>query len=497
MKKLLAMLVIMMAFSGVFAQLQVVKQKQITVEKHFEFFKSEEINENPSTYKHVYNLGEKGFLFVNEFQSKENRNSNTWKFTLYDLQLEVLWSKEVEIEQLTTVSMNTFEGGINLITTDYSYGLRPRADKFHLIKITHDGIISEKTIDLDKEVVLYGKSFVQDACYYAVQTKKDDAILKFDFSTFTMSQNLIKIPENALIIDQNNDGKNIYYRVRSLKKNIDYDAIYTIEDGVVTDKVVLERTNYNDIELIKIVQSDSLHKFALMSKMDARFGSGSSSSGDDVEKQYYISSLNGLSAKSFHPVDKATSDILTKNSTLKIKNKALANSFTGKYKLRDSHYLISNCIRIKDKNILVFEKSQQIYFETSGAYADAGYLITNVIVWCINDEGVLEWSKNFECGNVSPFMEPKISAVKYDDNSIALAGFFDEKLSIKILSTSGELLENTAAKKNTTANVVQTDYTGYNFMNLHKDTFLMWGLEGKSTDKNSLNIGFKIVELDK
>ncbi len=496
MKKLLVMLVITMAFSGAFAQLQVVKQKQIAIEKRSNILGGEQDEGSAETLKNVYNLGENGFIFVNESQSKEKKSNSTWTFTSYNLQLDVLWSKEIELDQLMKVSMSTFEGGINIIATDFSYGIRPKADKFHLIKITHDGIISEKTIDLDKEVVLYGKTFVQDACYYAVQRKKDDAILKFDFSTLSMSQNLINTPESTVIIDQNSDGKNIYYRVRSLKKSLDYDAIYTIEDGVATDKMVLERTNDNDIERLQIIQSDSLHKFVLMSKMDAYYDF--SNMGNDVDKQYYIANLNGLGAKSFHMVDKVTSNILTQNSTLQIKNKTLANSFTGKYKLRDSRYLISNCIRIKDKNILVFEKSQEIFYETYGAYADAGYLITNIIVWCINDEGVLEWSKNFECENVSPFMEPKISAVKYDDNSFALAGFFDEKLSIKILSTNGELIENTSTKKSTNnASVVQTDYTGYNFVNLHNDTFLMWGLEGKSTNKNSLNIGFKIVELDK
>jgi hypothetical protein len=487
MKKLLAMLVILMAFSGAFAQLQVVKQKQITVETRWKFLEN----------KHVYNLGEKGFIFVNEFESKNKSSDYTWKFTLYNNEAETVWTKEIDLNENLTVRISPFEGGLCAITSNMKGSIGNKSDEFIMLKISMDGAIEKKLIQLDESVQIGEIIFINDACYVNATFKKDDAILKFDFSTFTMSKNLIKIPENTVIIDQNSDGKNIYYRVRSLKKNIDYDAIYTIEDGVVTDKVVLERTNYNDIQLIKIVKSDSLHKFALMCKMDARFGNGSYYSGDEVEMQYYISSINGLSAKSFHPVDKATSDLLTKNSTLKIKNKALANSFTGKYKLNNSHYLISNCIRIKDKNILVFEKNQQIYFETSGAYADAGYLITNVIVWCINDEGILEWSKNFECENVSPFMEPKISAVKYDDNSIALAGFFDEKLSIKIFSTSGELLENTTAKKNTTANVVQTDYTGYNFFNLHKDTFLMWGLEGKSTNKNSLNIGFKIVELEK
>jgi len=217
----------------------------------------------------------------------------------------------------------------------------------------------------------------------------------------------------------------------------------------------------------------------------------------DLNRQCYIANLNNLNTKSFHAVNQATSDALTKNSALKIKNKTLANSFTGKYKLRDSRYLISNCLRIKDKNILVFEKSQEIFYETYGAFADAGYLITNVIVWCINDEGILEWSKNFECENISPFMEPKISAVKYDENSFVLAGFFDEKPSVKILSSNGEIVENTSTKKIANSNLIQTDFTGYNFVNLYKDTFLMWGIEGKNTNKSNLNIGFKIVELEK
>lgn len=477
-------IMLLLASSSLFSQLKVVNQGQTIVKNS---------NEKIS----VISVEGKGFLVYQKQENEGKRGLTSWQFTLFNSNIEKIWDKVVELdEEMYSYLIGTYNGGVNLIAYNgFTSMEQSKADEFVMVNITFEGELTQKSFKLEDKVELFDGVFINDACYFDVFMDDNDYIMKFDFSTLSMSKNSFKTPDNTIIPERYSDGKYMYCRVRSLKKSLNYDALYTIEDGVVMDKVLMERTDDDDIEQIKVINSDSLHKFILMTKMNTRYGALIRE--ENPERQCYIAKLDDFGKGIIHKVDKATSDILTKDRDIKIKNSLLANSFTGKYKLYRGEYQLTNCIRIKNKNILVFEKYQEIYNENSEFKTTIGYLYTNFIMWCVNDEGVLEWSKNFECENVSPFIEPKISAVPYNENSFALFGFFNSDYSYKIISEDGTMVKDTQEEKTVTnAKTIQTEAVGYNTLNLQNGKFLVWGVNAnnKSGKKKDLPLELMTIE---
>lgn len=484
MKKIGLLFVLLLTFSSMFAQLKVINQQQLKV---------------TSSHKEcsIISLGENGFVVYEEKKTSDDLIKIL--FTSFNSKLEKVWDKEVSFdEDMYTYLIGSDHDGIYLIAYNSVSMtiLNDKADEFMMVNISNDGELSQKKIKFDKKIELYKGVFINNACYFDVFMEKKGYMLKFDFSSMSMSKNIFKIPENTVIPDRFSFGNTLYFRVRSLKKSINYDALYSIEDGVVVDKVLMERTDEDDIEKVNVIETDSLHQFVLITKMDSRFGSLMPD--ENPERQCYIANMDNFSKGVIHKVDKATSDVFTKDRGVKIQNGPLANTFTGKYKLYKGKYLLSSSIRVQDKNIFVFEKYQEMYLENSNSYTTVGYLFTNVIVWCVNDEGVLEWSKNYECENISPFEKSKISAKPHIDNSFVLFGFFNSDYSYKIISEKGAVIKDTQEEKTVTnAKTLQTELVGYNTLKLNKGTFLIWSIiqNNKKEKKQDLDLELMSIEI--
>jgi hypothetical protein len=171
---------------------------------------------------------------------------------------------------------------------------------------------------------------------------------------------------------------------------------------------------------------------------------------------------------------------------------------------------------------VVFDKYQKVYSKHSTysyktktdqiVYVFEAYYYTNTILWCFNDDGEIEWTKNFGYDIVSPYYHEKTCARPCKDNTIALIGHFDNELSYKTISLDGEVIEGTE-NQNVMNKGKFVDVKQFNnsITHLYDNTYLVWGNDddnkssagGKDSDKEkkkknkkTVNMMFKIVEFE-
>jgi hypothetical protein len=524
MKKFIAIFVILAMCSISFAQLQVVNQKQITINK------GDEIS--------VMELGQKGFVVFTKSNNEDSKKLKDWTFTLYSPDIEAVWEKKLTLDKFQELlTMDSYNGDINIVYYD---GIISQVEIITLVKISAEGEISKKEINLKNKIGIEGAHFINGNCYlisYFLKYKQSalartclnclivpifmgitqptviSEVQKADFSSLTLTSNKIQMPEYGAVTNHTSDGKNIYLRVKSSKKKFPYDAIYNIEDGVVMEKTPIKKVDNTEIEYMNVIIPDSAHKFVLgLSKKEVL---GARKKDDKTFYQYYITNLEKDDIQTINKVDKDISNELFKDRNVSIKNKF----FGTNYLVRGSGDIMSSCFRFNGKNFVVFDKYQKIYSEHTNCngktcytyYVFESYYYTNTIVWCFNDEGDVEWSKNFEYDIVSPYYHAKTCARPYKDNTIALIGHFDNELSYKTLSMDGDVVEGTEKQKVSNKSKF-SDLTQFNnsITHLYENTYLVWGNDddNKSGDDNekskarkkedkkkkTLNLIFKIIE---
>ncbi len=487
MKKLFTTLLFIAIFTVTFAQLQVLNQKQISLKKN------DEIS--------VVEVGKKGFVVIQTTKSEESRKLRTWSFTLYNPELQVDWKKNIDIEKyLEVLASNTYEGTINIILYEPNQ-MGQKADFFVLLKVTEDGTITKKEIELEAKIVVYPGMFVSDCYYFDAIIKKDDVIAKFDFSSMKLTTTPIELPDKTEIFDRTTDGVSIYLRVKSIKKKLPYDAIYTIEDGVVVNKTNIKCADKTNIDFFNVILPDTSRKFVL--GMTSYEYEGERKRDDRTILQMYLTNIEKEDIQTINNVDKKISDEFTNKRDISIKNKFFGQS----YRVDGNRFITSSCFRFNDKNFMVFDKYQIIQVLRSCGknctyWAFEAYYYTNTIIWCFNDDGEVEWSRNFEYDIISPYFHAKTCARPYKDNTIALIGHFNNELSYKTISMDGDVIEGTEKQKVSNRSKF-SELTKFNnsITHLYDNTYLIWGNdddskfgEEKSKSKKELNMIFKIVE---
>jgi hypothetical protein len=199
-----------MAFSSVFAQLTVKNKTQITLSN------DDEIS--------LMEMGKKGFVVIKKTKSEESWKLRTWSYTLYNPDLEVVWTKSMDFEwDLHLLAMTTFDGDINMVyfidndrREEFVDG--QKVGDLTVMKISLDGEVSKNDIEFKDIIRLYRGNFVGGSYYFDATDKKQDVIMKIDFSTLSLSLNRLSLPEKTDIFDRTNDGNLMYFRVSSYKK---------------------------------------------------------------------------------------------------------------------------------------------------------------------------------------------------------------------------------------------------------------------------------------
>jgi len=507
MKKLILFFVLTLVFVGANAQLSVINQTQIALNK------DDEIS--------LMELGKKGFVVIKNTKSEESRKLRTWTFTLYSPQLEVVWTKSMDFErELTILASNTFQDDLNIVYFLDNSGSGQIYDgqkvgDLTVMKITADGEVTKKDIEFKDKIRLYRGNFVQGAYYFDASIKKEDVIMKIDFSTLILSSNKFNLPEKTDVFDRTNDGKNMYFRVSSTKKKIIFDQLYTIEDGVVMEKTPLKRGVDEEFVFMKILKPDSAHRF--MFRLTNREIQAERKRDDKIVYSYSLTNLEKEDIQTVNRIDQKVSDELFIDRKIILKNKF----FSTQYVIRGSGDITSSCFRVKDNNFVVFDKYQKVYSvhtyydsnskSTRTEYVFEAYYYTNTIVWCFNDDGEIEWTKNFEYDIVSPYFHEKTCARPYKNNTIALIGHFDNELSYKTISMDGEVIEGTENQKVLNKNKFnEIKEFNNSITHLYDNTYLVWGNDNdnksgmgenekeikKQKKQKFVNLQFKIVEFE-
>ena len=245
---------------------------------------------------------------------------------------------------------------------------------------------------------------------------------------------------------------------------------------------------------MKIIRPDSTHRFAIA--LSSEEVQGKSKNDDIINYRYFLTNLQKEDIKTNTKIDKELSDQLYEKRDLVIKNNAFSSVLGNAYELTGNSFLISSSFRYKNKNIVVFDKYQRVIDKGGHEFSYAyGYFFTNTVVWCFNDNGEVEWSKNFDYEIYSPYLQPITSSCIYDDN-IAIVGHFNKELSFKTLSLSGELIEGTERQKvkNKDGKIV-ADLVINSIINLNNNIYLDWGFESESNNKRGGNKNISTVVL--
>lgn len=525
MKKLILFFAFTLVFVGANAQLSVINQTQISLNK------DDEIS--------LMELGKKGFVVIKNTKSEEQRKFNTWSFTFYNLQLDEVWSKKTDVENdFIELAKETYDGCIYFILYDPRGGalFSINTQDLTLIKINSEGEISRKDIEFTNKIRLYPGNFIRDAYYCDVTDKKKDydEIYKIDFVSLSYSSNKLDLPDNTNVFERTTDGKNIYFRVKSTKKSLNYDALYTIEDGIVVEKTTMKKKGDDEIDSLKIIMPDTAHRFVLGLSVNEILGERKKD--DLVTYQYFLTNLQEDDIQTINKVNKDFSDQLYNKRDISVIHSALYKLISNSsYYLMGDYTLISSCFRHNGKNFIIFDKYQTLmertissttdfsrnstgmqkgyssgyYHSNTGNYTKTrtrselvGYLFTNSVVWCFNDDGVVEWSQNFDYAIISPNKKAITSAGPYDEDKIAIVGHFNKELSYKKISMDGKVEQsdekqilqyNLKSKKN-------LDQLNNSLIHLYDTYYLVWGTDDelladpKTKSKKDLKMFFQIIE---
>jgi hypothetical protein len=495
-----------MAFSSVFAQLQVLSQKQITRKKGDEFS--------------VLKLGKKGFVLIQKTKSEEQRKFNTWSFTLYNLQLEEVWNKKTDVENdFIELAKEAYDGKICLILYNPCIGAyySGEAKDLTLITINSESEISRKDIELSNKTRLYPGNFIGEAyyCHVADEKKDYDEIYKIDFASMSCSSNIFDLPYNTDVFERTTDGKKIYFRIKSTKKSLNFDALYIIENGAVIEKIPMRKQGNDEIDSLKIIMPDTAHRFVFGLNIHKVIGEREKD--DLIDYEYSLSNMKEDDIQTINKVNHDISYQLYTTRDPSVTNKAIYDLFNNDVFFPVGNYtLISDCIRHNGKNFVVIDKCQSLWERhfrnvTHGSIIQQefqseliGYLFTNTVVWCFNDDGVVEWMQNFDYAIVSPKMKAITSAVPYDENRIAIIGLFGYDITCKKISMDGKVERNDEKlplQYLSKFNNNKFDLLNNSLIRLFDHYYLVWGTdeelttEAQTNSKKDLKLFFQIVEL--
>jgi len=482
MKKFTSIFIILFFSTTIYGQLLLVNESKMEVEN------SKYLAEE----NWAFNLKSSGCVFVNKIERGDSKKMSTWSFTLLDDNSNIVWTKKIDLDLNLKLSINANESGIyglGYFNTSMNSNL---TNEIYLLKVTLKGDIEQKTIQLKTKVEVGTTCFFEDMCYLDTYIRENCTILKFDFSTLSISENSIPLPENTSAFDCIAGKENVYYRVRSTSLHYSYDAIYTIHDGVVITKTKMERSDSNDIATVSVINTDSVHSFVLISKIDENINKKRRL---NLQKsKLYLANMEDFNNNKLTMVATETSDTLLKN-----RENLKEDRFPGYNGLRknESKFIISSSIRIQNKNILVFNKSQEAFLSNHHSKSAPDYLFTNIILWCVTDDGNIEWTKNIECEYVSPFLESKVVAVKHNDSSFVLVGYFNSNISTMILSSTGEILKEEEEAETPSLKGEKFDFVGYSIFSNTNNSFTIWGLAKDDRDerKELINYWFKTIDL--
>jgi hypothetical protein len=493
MKKIKAFIVLFTFCSLSFGQINILKEEQLLVDEDADIM--------------LYSMESKGFLLKQEFESEKSSRDRTWRFTLYNLDLSQQWTKDITLEKscrLTAVN-------IDKATVDLIYIIKNNASvnsqDLTIATISPEGEAKTKDFVLKNASGIGGYTFIDGLGYFSA-TKGNSGILSgneqdiayiIDFENLSITKKDFGFPISAEISNLFSDGKIIYFYANWSQNNTQRDSIISVENGELAYKFPVKLAKETAIDNIHLIKADSTHRFFMGETK--KWVSGSRSFSESYDYQFFIAKIEKDSISPIQNVEKKYTSEFENKRDVRILHGGGGN-FNNK--LSENKCKISSCFRVNDKNYVVFDKYQTKRTSMKKDREPEVLFFTNTIVWCFNDNGEIEWSRNIEYDIITPFSNPVTSARLNANNTISIFGQFEDEVAVITLAMDGSMIGDPDPFK-VKSEIDMDDYLVKNSITpLSENKYVVWGLENESYEQAqkrlkkkdyNIKLNLKIVEI--
>jgi len=486
-KSLLTFLFVILSYIG-FSQIQTLSEKQLTIDV-----------EDAVTIKPYKN---NGFILVQKAYNEESKKINIWRFTLYGYDLSEVWTKEISLDRYFYFNkIDFYEGNIFIVFNYSSSGEYSSTTEFAIATIGTDGAVSKKEFELKKTPYRSGFIFIDGAYYFNTTSTKSfksyENLYKIDASTLVLTQKSMDVPEKTTVTRSFSSGNTIYYRVTSMNfsmgmtsKKPEYDYLYSVVDNEIVEKMPIRLGDETYFDNLSMVSLDSSHNYFL--GISKKWIKGNRSDAENYDYNLFLNKVSPDELGVFKNLEKKYMYELASKREIAVKN----GGFGSEKKLSDNNYVISSAFRYNNKNFLVFDKYQTKLEHQSQNKYSVTYLFTNSLIWCFDDEGEIEWTKNIEYSIISDNLEPKTKAFPYKNNTIAFIGEFEKEVTLLTLSMDGDVIDG--SEQYSTLKVLDMDedlILKNSITPLDSNKYLVWQKENVTYEQAKLKKKKKIYTI--
>lgn len=493
MKKIKAFIVLFTFCSLSFGQINILKEEQLLVDEDAELM--------------LYSMGNKGFLVKQEFESEKSTRDITWRFVKYDQDLSQQWMKDITLEKSCRLSaVNIDNGNIELVFSIKS-STHLNTQELTIATISSEGVVKTKDFVLKNASGILGYAFVDGLGYFSA-TKATSGILSgneqdiayiIDFENLSITKKDFGFPTSSEINNLFSDGKALYFYANCNQNNVQRDTIFCIVNGELAYKIPVRLANENAIDNIHLIKVDSTHSF-FMGEIK-QWVSGSRSFSESYDYQYFITKIDTNSISPINTIDKKYANEFDKKREVHILHGRGGNLNN---KLMYNKYKIGNSFRVGEKNYVVFNNYQSSRSSMKKDREPETFFYKNSIVWCFNDNGEIEWSRNIEYDIITPFSNPVTSARLNANHTISIFGQFEDEVSAITLAMDGSIIGDPDPFK-IKSEIDMDDYLFKNSITpLYENKYVVWGLENESYEQTqkrlkkkdyNIKLNLKIVEI--
>jgi hypothetical protein len=490
MKKLLLTIAFLFLCSIAFPQIQILGESQVKIDI-----------EDQVTIRPYEN---KGFILVQKAFDEKAKKEITWRFTLYNYDLSEEWAKSVVLKEGYYYGKMDYYNGNIMILFWYSDngGGYSSSTTFTIANINSDGAVSKKEFELKKTPYTTSLHLVDGSYYFNTTTRKSltkisENMCAIDLETMNLSQKPMEVPENCHVIRSFFAGNTNFYRVSTIDKSIygsnkkpEYDCLYSVTGNEIVGKLPLKLGTETNFDNLSMVSTDSTHNYFL--GISKKWIKGDRDNNENYDYNLFLNKVTPTELEPFRNLDKKYLYELASKTEIAVKN----GGFGSEKKLTDNNYVISSAFRYNNKNFVVFDKYQtKMELITNSKYI-MNYLFTNSLIWCFDDEGEIEWTKNIDYSIISDNLEPKTKAFPYKNNTIAFIGEFEKGVSLITLSLDGDVLDG--SEKYPTLKVLDMDedlvYKN-SITPLFGNKYLVWSKENVTSEEAKMKKKKKIYTI--
>lgn len=472
MKRLKAFFVLFALCSFSYGQVIIQKEEQLLVDEEAEVM--------------LYSLGNQGFFVKQEFESEKSSRDITWRFTKYDLDLSQQWVKDITLEKSCRLSaVNNDHGTIDLVF-NVKNSSHFNTQELTIATISPEGVVNMKDFVLKNASTILGYAFVDGNCYFSaskstsgiVSDNAQDLAYLIDFDKMSITKKEYNFPSSAEINNLFSDGETVYFYASCNQDQVQRDTIFSIVHGELAHKIPVKLGEETAIDNMRLIKIDSNHSF-LMGETK-KWISGSRKFSDSYDYQYFIAKIDKNSISPIKTIEKKYASEFDLKREVHIRHGRGGNLNN---KLMSDNYIIGNSFRIGDKNLVVFDKYQSSKASVKKDREPENYFYKNSIVWCLNDQAEIVWSRNLEYEIISPYRNPVTGSRANANNSITLFGQFEDEFSTITLAHDGLIVGSPEPFK-VNSEIDMDDYSIKNSITpLTGNKFVIWGLENETYEQ--------------